>query len=218
MIASAAFALAGCSDSKSINDERPGLCKVDRFCAVSAPRPEILEISESKTAIHPEILPLMVEDFGAMRPLFKVGRDMDGWTDKSGTKHEARQLFFVADANQSAKGSLWVVFDHIAGKASASQVLDHNLERSMILIVVDGRRSGKRVMPLRIAVLDRKTRIGPTFAATTEQGIYSRHEWNSDYVRRDWEDMVTSSCGGGPLTQVPRAWEIDRDRLCFRSQ
>jgi hypothetical protein len=216
MIASAAFAVASCSDSSNISDERPRLCKVDRFCAVIAPRPEFLEISKSKAAIHAKILPLMVEDFGTARPLFKVGRDMGGWTDKLGRRHEARQLFFVANAGQSAKGSLWVVFDHIACEKPTSQVLERNLDRNMSLIVVDGRSSGKSFMPLRIAVLGQETRVGPTFVATNEQGTYSRHEWNSDYVRRDWEAMVTSSCGGGPLTHVPRAWEIDRDRRCFR--
>jgi len=215
MIASAAF-LASCSDSKNVNDERPGLCNVDRFCAVAAPRPETLEISDSEITIHTDILPLMIADFGAALPLSKVGRDMESWTDKSGRRHEARQLFFVANARESAKGSLWVVFDHIAGEKPTSQILERNLDRSMVVIVVDGRRSGKRFMPLRIAILDRKTRVGPTWAALIEQGTYSRHEWDSDYVRRDWEDMVTSSCGGGPLTEVPHEWEIERDRDCLR--
>lgn len=84
-------------------------------------------------------------------------------------------------------------------------------------MIVDGRKEenkGLAFSAYRIAVVDRTTGIGPTFLSRDGQQPYVRHEFNSDYVRSDWEGMITSSCGGGPLTAVPRAWIVERERLC----
>jgi hypothetical protein len=205
--------MSACS-SEDKRHEPPKLCQVTTFCDVSAPPPEELQISHKVTGASADLRSASLKDFGELRSLSQVGPSGNGWTDRKGQKHRSLRIFFVHNSPKAAIGSIWVVFDHIVGERPKTQILVRGVDRGEISVVIDGRRDDEPFQPYRIAVIDRATRVGPTFVSGYGQQPYVRNEYDSVYVRSDWERLVTSSCGGGPLTDVPRTWVIERNRLC----
>jgi hypothetical protein len=207
--------LAACgSDTTAPNGEHR-LCRPSMLCAVPAPPPEELRIMRRPEQPDGQLRSRLLRDFGELRTVFRVGRGSEGsWTDRSGAQHRGIRLYFVATPGAPEIGSLWVAFDHLTGETPKTQILASGLHRQNISVIVDGRDRKSAFVPYRIAVVDRTNRTGPTFVSGYGQQPYARHEFTSDYVRRDWEQTVTSSCGSGPLTAVPRAWENERNRIC----
>lgn len=210
--------LAACGPDKPVSDDRPKLCQTTTFCAVPAPPPENLQIAERAEEPGRPIRSQLAADFGEARILFRVGpKGENEWTDRKGVRHRGLRLYFATRPARPDVGSIWVVFDHATVDAPETQILVRDLDRRKIRVIVDGRTEGNRGLAFvayRIAVVDSTTGIGPTFLSRDGQQPYIRYEYNSDYVRKDWEQMITSSCGGGPLTATPRAWTLERERLC----
>lgn len=201
-----------------MSDNRPKLCQATTLCAVPTPPPENLQIADRAEMPDHPIRSRLADDFGEARTLFRIGPDGENrWTDRNGVRHRGLRLYFAVKPATPDVGSIWVVFDHVAGDAPNTQILARDSDRRKIRIVIDGRdewNKGLAFSAYRIAVVDSTTGIGPTFVSADGQQPYVQHEFNSNYVRNDWERMVTSSCGGGPLTAVPRAWIVERERLC----
>lgn len=210
--------LAACGQDTPASDNRPKLCRTTTFCAVPAPPPENLPIADRSEEPDRRIRFRLASDFGEARALFRIGpTGENGWTDRNGERHRGLKLYFVAKPATPDIGSIWVVFDHIAGDAPKTQILVRDLDRRNIRVVVDGREEANKGLAFsayRIAVVDRTSGIGPTFVSGDGRQPYARHEFTSNYVRRDWESAVTSTCGGGPLTEVPPAWIADRRHRC----
>lgn len=63
------------------------------------------------------------------------------------------------------------------------------------------------------AVVNRVDGYGPTYSRTADGG-YARHEPNSVYIWNRLAETIHTTCGGGPLTRVPGAWEKNPPPEC----
>lgn len=147
--------------------------------------------------------------------IYDIGPEKQAeWTDRNGQRHNPLRLYFVKTTELGRVGSIWIVFDHLEKEDARTQIITHTFDKSRMEIVTDGHEGASPLMLYRIALIDRNTRIGPTFVSGYPQRPYVKYEYDSHYVRSDWERAVTSSCGGGPLTAVPKSWTEERNRNC----
>lgn len=184
----------------------PTLCDV--------PFPESAELSIAAKPLQPDasLGRLMERDFPGHGQAFEFTPE----TQKQGIelkrgRYLPRRMFFVAQKGNPTIGSLWIVFDHFEGKAPATEVVARRLDRTRMSFVTDGRANSRQI-PFelyRIGILDRETRVGPTYVSQYSKVHFSRHEPDSDYVKDEWQ---VGKCRGRPLTAIPREWEEERDR------
>lgn len=212
------FAALGATSGCDLPEETKGrnLCEIGTLCAEPAPEPIKLQIGSETAQLSSEINDLLIKDIETAGNVFPLEPAQQGWVDQNGDRHFPLRMYFVEERNKDRAGSLWVVFDHKLGERPKSQVLSGNLDRHQIDVVTDGPH-GSNLSLYRIAIVDRETRIGPTFVVEHNGRAdrrYVSHEYNSDHVRQNWEAAVTSSCGGGPLTAIPPEWENERKRDC----
>jgi hypothetical protein len=213
--------LTGCRSEEHSSEKHRNLCEIGMWCDVPAPSPITLKIAS--TAFQPGIMlkGYLKRDFGNGAIIFDLGPDrQSAWTDKTGQRHSPLRVYFVTGQKDDEMGSVWILFDHLQAERPKTQTLTRSFNRHTMDIVTDGRSysSNAPLMLYRIALVDRLTRIGPTFVSGYPQLPYIKHEYNSTYARSDWESAVRSSCGGGPLTAVPASWTDERARDCHDLQ
>lgn len=131
--------------------------------------------------------------------------------DQKRGRYAPRRIFFVARKGDPTIGSLWMMFGHLKGKAPATEVIASGLDRTKQSFVTDGKADSRQI-PFdlyRIAIVDRNTRVGPTYVSHYSKDHFVRYEHDSDYVKNEWQE---GECRGRPLTAIPREWEEERDR------
>lgn len=213
--------LTGCSSEEHSSEMHRNLCEIGTWCDVSAPPPITLKIEPKPFQPARMLRKVVKREFGDDAVIFDLGPDrQSGWTDKAGQRHISLRIYFVTNRESNVMGSLWVVFDHLQTEHPKTQTLTRSFDRRTMDIVTDGRTysSNAPLMLYRIALVDRLTRTGPTYVSGYPQLSYIKHEYDSTYVRSDWESAVRSSCGGGPLTAVPASWTAERARDCHDLQ
>lgn len=128
-----------------------------------------------------------------------------------------RRIFFVTRKGYPTIGSLWMMFGHFKAKAPATEVIASGVDRSRQSFVTDGKADSRQI-PFdlyRIAIVDRNTRVGPTYVSHHSKEHFVRYEHDSDYVKNEWQE---GECRGRPLTAIPREWEEERDRRLAKGQ
>ena len=220
LIAGACLVTTAC---KSQEDDPTGrdLCSIGTSCQQPAPPPLELFVSSEPAQVNEELRRLLNHDFSKGGRVYEFGPEKPkSWMDRRNRKHLPLRLYFVVEREQSSIGSLWVVYDHIEDEVPKTQIIARGLDTSRLRFVTDGIEDNEyRQLGLyRIAAVDKQTGIGPTFVSGYPQRPYIRHEYDSEYVRHDWERAITSSCGGGPLTAVSQKWVDERNRRCEASR
>lgn len=212
-------ALTACDKSRDAVSKR-NLCKIGALCDIASPERLNLYVSKESHAVPPSIRALLEPDITAARlvnELVPYGKN-GAYPQTAKQNQQGRTVFptkayFVTPPANPATGVIWVVFAHVKGEPPKAQAIMDNVNLTLSDVVTDG-TYGDVVGLYRIAVIDKRTGKGPTFQWNGRDKNYVRYEFDSAEIRRDWEAATKSSCGGGPLTNVPEHWEEERKRDC----
>jgi hypothetical protein len=208
VLAAIGIGIGACRQEPETNSDFAQLTE----CYSTYPAPVELSMAAEPQLIEERLMLLLNRDLPGHGQLFefnpvtqKLGIDL-----KKG-RYLPRRLFFVTQRGHPNRGSLWMIFDHYRGEVPATQVIVNGLDRSEPAFLTDGNEDArqKQLNLYRIAIVDRRTRVGPTYVSKTGRNPFVRYEHDSDYVKKEWE---VSECFGRPLTAVPRKWEEERDR------
>lgn len=211
-----ALLLIGCTvRDRTETTPEPG-CPPIRICStdIALPSPSTLTVTPEPIRQGDAVPRAVRRDFGD-RVVFGIGpRKPAGWTDRQGSRHVSRRVFFVAKSASATTGSIWVVFDHPEGTRPETQILEKRFDRSTMTIKVQGSDKPDIVEFQEIALVDRATGIGPTFISTYAHPRYVRLDYGSRGAR--WRFDHPAPCGQ-ELVPVPKAWEDEaahKRRVC----
>ncbi len=214
-LAAVSAMLIGCREDNQNPSARRNLCEIGTLCDQAAPPPITLTISERPARLTSRLRTAFARAFPNGGQIYQVGVEgVERWTDKNGVVHFHRRIFFVKKSDLSKTGAIWIVFEHIADSEPEWQILTDNFDPHLNVIRTHAQTEGRLPDLFEVSLINRASEIGPIFQIDGYNGSYIRHEARSDYVRRQWESLVTSSCGGGLLTRVPEEWEQERLRDC----
>lgn len=218
-----AVILAGCQKKQDRNP-LPDFCYLGELCNVGPPPAFELSIANAPVSGSKGTSELRKRGIDRNGLLYQVvPKDpWRGWFDDRVDKGlSPALLFYVTTDAASDVGELWIEFAHGPGEHPEAQLALSGMSRQRHQIMVDGETNLLDDLP-RFAVVERQKPhsqwkgSGPTFVWFPPDRRYVRFEYDSPYVRKEWENGIRSSCVAGPLTEVPRRWYEERERLCRR--